>query len=121
MAITLPTEGRLSRLPGGVHINANQRHLLIHYNVVDPGCELLGYHSGRPVVWTYFVRPSIHSTQARRHVIIVQRNGLPGDLPSNWEDNWHHLDHGSSHASLITKRKRVTSIIEDWFTWSTGS
>lgn len=127
MAIKLPVSPNPLQLPGGWSINAHQRQAIIHHNVVDPGCELLGYHRGRPVIWTYIVRPNGRGSESappdllKRHVVVLQRNGLPGDLSENWEDGWVHLGVPGSHDGLISRRKRVTAIIEDWLSWSIRS
>ena len=109
-------------VPKSVHVNRQQKHLIDAYNDIDAGNELLGYHHGRPVVWTFTTRRDHGYPHARRHVVIIQRNGLPGDLPEHtWQERFTFLDRASAGLSAQTRRQRVRNIVNDWLSWSTRS
>lgn len=121
VTVLLPTGASRWKLPGGVDVNRAQVRLITGYNMIDPGCELLGYHYGRPVVWSFLSRYRDVKYE-RRHVIVIQRNGDPGAPPANWQDNFYFLPEAAgSGARFASRRQRVRDIIDDYMSWSTRS
>jgi len=91
-------------------INDRQRALIRHYALVDDGVQLLGYHRRRPVLYTYTDPPGQFRGE-HRHVVVIQRNGEPGDLPIE-------IEYGSDwlwpRGTSERRRGTVYAIVREW-------
>ena len=79
-------------------MNEAQKRLIESYRRIDPELLELGTYRGRPVIYTYLT--SFYQ-EGNRHVVVVQKNGDPGDMPLNWEGL--HLSPDRPDASRIIR------------------
>lgn len=92
-------------------MNRRQVNLLSAYRAIDPAMKELGTHRGRPVIWTF--TDSGRMRGPRRHVVVLQANGDPGDLPATWEDAFE-FDGDLPAAG-------VRAIVSGWLSWAIRS
>lgn len=91
-------------------MNKSQKSLYKGYKSMDPDLTFLGHHRSRPVIYTY-LNPPGPTRSDQQHVVILLKNGQPGDLPSEtWEEDF--VFDGELNQS------NVRAIVEDWLSWS---
>lgn len=88
-------------------MNRRQKSLFEGYKEIDPSCSVIGTWRGNPVIYT---RTSMwRDVRNMQHVIILLKNGEPGDLPRNWQDNSEHFV-----VDPACKKSAVYAAIERW-------